>query len=76
MSVTHVAEARHALLRAAIHILDAEYGLAAEHVDSRRQVKADDDLFMASRTLAEAVDRLPAGRRPKGWDAQPERATA
>ena len=61
--------ARHEVEVAAANLHLAELSLSDEHSSAVAVNAAQDELAVAARRLARAVDGLPLGRRPKGWDA-------
>lgn len=63
--VEEVIRTRRQLVLAALQDAAAEYGMAGLPTKAMR---ADDVLAIAARNHARAVEALPAGRRPKGWD--------
>lgn len=70
------AEAREAVLRAALTVLGAERML---HVDSTSMTAlkaAEDTLAIACRDLTNAVDDLPPLQRPGNWARDEEGRTA
>jgi hypothetical protein len=59
-------QAREELLRAAVRVLAAERSEPHAHSDDEASYAAE-LLALAARDLVEAVDRLPASRRPDRW---------
>jgi hypothetical protein len=55
------------LAAARLHV--ATLNLADDHSSALAVNQAQDELAIAARKLARAVDALPMERRPKGWDA-------
>lgn len=75
MSVYHPPFGEHeTVIKAALRVIEAtHYGRAEDpHADAESQY-AEEQLALAARALAEAVDRKPADEQPIGW-ARAERS--
>jgi hypothetical protein len=59
--------AMHDVERASVKIRLAELQLSDNHSSALAVNKAQDELALAARRLARAVDALPMDRRPKEW---------
>lgn len=66
--------ARHEVFLAVLEMLTAEQRLSDEYSSVLDVTSAQDKAQRAARTLTEAVDALPAGRRPVGWSEPPSLA--
>ncbi len=69
MAPRHPAEARHALLRAALDVLYQERCLDTDGANSLALREAEKRLDFAAKDLTEAIDAQPFDKRPKGWEA-------
>lgn len=63
-----VIEAREQLIIAAIHVLSAERIAPDVPSGAWEMEYAEEKLATAARALAQAVDGLPADKRPVGWN--------
>jgi hypothetical protein len=62
-------EAREAVLTAALDVLRHERRLASDSPGIAKLRHAEDALALSARDLTNALDDLPPGDQPKGWDA-------
>lgn len=63
-----VIRAQHRLHAAVLRSITADhYAEEGPHADAEAEY-ADEQVALAARDLAEAVEALPAGERPVGWD--------
>jgi hypothetical protein len=61
-------EERELLLAAALRVLLAERNWATDAVPQDDEHEAKDAFALKARTFVRAIDALPEGRRPCGWD--------
>jgi len=61
--------ALHDIERAVTELRLAELNLSDEHSSALAVNEAEDAVALAAKRLTRAIDGLPVGRRPKGWDS-------
>lgn len=66
----HPTEERESALTAALRVILAERNWAEDAVPQDSEYDARDTFALAARVYVRAIDRLPANRRPPGWDLE------